>query len=156
MDKELDKERDEESRQRIHKILKITGIIVAALIIGAAVFFVFKLRSEAKDVLREAKNTRMALRSADIEMYAKGKSVFNPANENGIEEGVEPLVEQIFTPQGTYGITGYDAVAHEITGMTYEKGNFFVTFELVDEAISWDVDYRMNVYHYDDGDIVVK
>lgn len=151
----MDKEREEQSRQRIHKLFKIVGIILAALIIGAAVFFVFKLRSDAKEVLREAKNTRMALRSADIEMYGKGKSVFNPSHENGLEDGVKGLVNQLYEPEGEYKITGYDAKAHEITGMTYEKGHFFVTFELRGEAIYWDVDYRMNVYHFDDDDIVV-
>ena len=45
---------------------------------------------------------------------------------------------------------------HQITGMTYEKGHFFVTFQLKGDAIYWDVDYRMNVYHFDDDDIVVK
>ena len=151
----MDKEREEQSRQRLHKILKIVGIILAALIIGAAVFFVFKLRSDAKDVLREAKNTCMALRSADIEMYGKGKSVFNPSHSNGLEDGVEGLVNQLYEPEGEYKITSYDVKSHEITGMTYEKGHFFVTFELRGEAIYWDVDYRMNVYHFDDDDIVV-
>ena len=72
-----------------------------------------------------------------------------------MEDGVESLVERIYEPEGEYTITGYDAAAHEITGMTYEKGHFFVTFQLKGEAVYWDVDYRMNVYHFDDDDIVV-
>ena len=148
--------REDQTRQRVYKFLKIIGIVVAALIIGAAVFFVFKLRADAKDVLREAKNTRMALQSVDIEMYGKKKSVFNSSNKNGIEEGVDGLLRQIFEPEGTYKITGYDAKTHEITGMLYEKGHFVVTFVKRGEAIYWDVDYRLNVYHFDDDDIVVK
>ena len=151
----MNMEQELQSRQRLHRILKIVGIILAALIIGAVVFTVFKIKSDAKEVLREAKNTRMALRSADIEMYAKGKSVFNPSNVNGIEDGVDTLVERIFTPGGEYCITGYDPVKHEITGMTYEKGHYFVTFQLKGEAIYWDVDYRLNVYHFDDDDVIV-
>ena len=147
--------KQEESFFKWKKILIIAGIILAALIIGAVTFTVFKIRSDAKEVLREAKNTRMALRSADIEMYAKGKSVFNPSNVNGIEDGVDTLVERIFTPGGEYCITGYDPVKHEITGMTYEKGHYFVTFQLKGEAIYWDVDYRLNVYHFDDDDVIV-
>lgn len=49
------------------KIFKVAGIVVAALIIGAALFFVFKLYANARDALREAKNRRVALQSADIE-----------------------------------------------------------------------------------------
>ena len=152
----MDREREAQTRQWMHKLFKIIGITVAALIIGAAVFFVFKLQADAKAVLREAKNTRMALQSADIEMYAKGKSVFNPSNENGIENGVTGLVNQIYKPEGTYRSTGYDAKRHEVTGMTYENGHFLVTYQLKGDAIYWDVDYRMNVYHYDDDDIVVR
>ncbi len=155
MGNSMNKEQELQSRQRRQKILKIVGIILAALVIGAVIFTVFKIRSDAKEVLREAKNTRMALRSADIEMYAKGKSVFNPSNLNGIEDGVDTLVERIFTPGGEYCITGYDPVKHEITGMTYEKGHYFVTFQLKGEAIYWDVDYRFNVYHFDDDDVIV-
>ena len=151
----MNKEQELLSRQRRQKILKIVGIILAALVIGAVVFTVFKIRSDAKAVLREAKNTRMALRSADIEMYAKGKSVFNPSNTNGIEDGVDTLVERIFTPGGEYCITGYDPAKHEITGMTYEKGHYFVTFQMKGDAIYWDVDYRLNVYHFDDDDVIV-
>ena len=40
--------------------------------------------------------------------------------------------------------------------MTYEKGHFFVTFELKDGSVHWDVDYRMNVYHYDEDDVIVE
>ena len=152
----MDKEREEQSRLRIYKFFKIIGIILAALIIGAAVFFVFKLRSDAKAVLREAKNTRMALQSADIQMYGKNKTVFNPLSDDGMEDGTKGLVQQIYTPEGTYKITGYDTEKHQITGMTYEKGHFFVTFQQKGEAIYWDVDYRLNVYHFDDDDIVVK
>ena len=155
MGNSMNKEQELQSRQRRQRILKIVGIILAALIIGAVIFTVFKIRSDAKEVLREAKNTRMALRSADIEMYAKGKSVFNPSNINGIEDGVDTKVERIFTPGGEYCITGYDAVKHEITGMTYEKGHYSVTFQLKGEAIYWDVDYRFNVYHFDDDDVIV-
>ena len=150
------RKQEEESFFKWGKILKIAGIILAALIIGAAVFFVFKVRSNAKEALREAKNTRVALLSADIEMYAQKKSIFNPANENGIEDGVEGRVDQIYKPGGTYKITGYDPSTHELTGMIYVKGNYVVTFELRGGAKYWDVDYRMNVYHYDDDDIVVK
>ena len=141
----------EQSNLRLRKILKVVGIVIGALIIGAAVFFVFKLRADAKEALREAKNTRMTLQSVDIEMYAQQKTVFNPANPNGLEDGVQRLVEQIYTPHGKYKITSYNAKTHEVTGMTYEIGHFFVTYVKQNGADYWDVDYRMNVYHFDDA-----
>ena len=140
----------ERSKLRLRKFLKIIGITVAALIIGVAIFFVFKIRSEAKSALREAKNTRMALRSADIEMYALGKSVYNPDKLFNIEDGVEKKVNTIYTPPGIYEITSYDYSRHEITGMTYQNGRYVVTFRMKGDALYWDVDYCWNVYHFDD------
>ena len=152
----MEKAREEQTRQKVYKLLKIIVIIVAALIIGAALFFVFRIYINAKTALREAKNTRMALQSADIEMYAKKKTVYNPNNPYNLEDGVEALVNQIYKPDGKYKIVSYSYSMHEVTGMTYEKGNYVVTFEKKGDAVYWDVDYRLNVYHYDDDDIVVK
>lgn len=89
-------------------------------------------------------------------MYAKKLSVYNPNNPNNLEEGVEELVNQIYTPSGTYKITSYSTKKHEVTGLVYEKGNYVVTYEKIGDTIYWDVDYRLNVYHYDDESVVVS
>ncbi len=56
------------ARLSLGKVAKIIAIIVVILIVGVAAFFVFKIRINAKTALREAKNIRVALRSADIEI----------------------------------------------------------------------------------------
>ena len=65
----------EESIFNVKKIIKVFCIIVAVLVIGAVAAFVVKLQIDGRDTLREAKNVRLALRSADIEMYAKSMSI---------------------------------------------------------------------------------
>ena len=146
----------EESIFNVKKIIKVFCIIVAVLVIGAVVVFAVKLQIDGRDALREAKNVRLALRSADIEMYAKSMSIYNPQRKNGIEAGVKEKVEQLYVPEGTYAITSYNKSKHELTGMTYRKGHYIVTFVKTDERIVWDVDYLLNIYRYDDFDVKLE
>ena len=134
------------------KAFTLVELLVGVLIIGVSVFFFFKVRTESKAALREAKNIRMALRMADIEFYAQEKCVFNPNNYDGLEEGAKAKVEQIVQPEGTYRITSYNMRNHEITGMTYRVGNYNVIFSKEGENISWDVTYLMRIYHFDEED----
>ena len=146
----------ERSIFNVKKIIKVFCIIVAVLIIGAVAVFAVKLQIEGRNALREAKNVCLALRSADIEMYAKSMSIYNPQRKNGIEAGVKEKVEQIYVPEGTYAITSYNKSKHELTGMTYRKGHYIVTFVKTDERIIWDVDYLLNIYTYDDFDVKLE
>lgn len=146
----------EKSIFNVKKIIKVFCIIVAVLVIGAVAVFAVKLQIDGRNALREAKNIRLALRSADIEMYAKSMSIYNPQRKNGIEAGVKEKVEQLYVPEGTYAITSYNKSKHELTGMTYRKGHYIVTFVKTDERIIWDVDYLLNIYTYDDFDVKLE
>ncbi len=146
----------EKTRINIAFLARIILVVIIALIVGLAVFTYFRLHIGGNDALRQAKNVRMSLRAADIEMYGKGKSIYNPGRKNGIEEGVEEKAETIYKPEGKYIITSYDAKKHELTGMVYEIGNYIVTFKMKDSNISWDVDYRLNIYSYDETSDIVN
>ncbi len=143
----------EQSIFNVKKIFIVFCIVIAALLVGAAVFFMSKMYIDGKTTLREAKNVRMALRSADIEMYAKNMTIYNPQRKDGVETGVKEKVDQIFVPEGTYAITSYNKSRHELTGMTYRKGHYIVTFNKSDDRILWNVDYLLNVYRYDEFDV---
>ena len=146
----------ERSIFNVKKIIKVFCIIVAVLVFGAAAVFAVKVQIDGRNALREAKNIRLALRSADIEMYAKNMSIYNPQRKNGIEAGVKGKVERLFVPEGTYSITSYNKSKHELTGMTYRKGHYIVTFEKNEDNISWRVDYLYNIYRYDEFDVKLE
>ena len=137
----------------LRKVVKIIAIVVIALIVGAAVFMFFKIRANAKAALRDAKNIRVALRSADIEMYGEKKTIYNPYKPNGLEDGTVEKVNELVDVKGTYRITSYDNKLHELTGMTYTEDGYYVTFTKVNGKVKWEVDYRMNVYTFNDDDI---
>lgn len=144
------------SRITIAGVLKILLIVALILFVGITIFIVNKIRIDADSALRNAKNVRMSLRSADIEMYAAGKSIYNPSKKNGLEDGVKTKVEQYAQTKGSYSITSYDTKAHELTGMTYRQGSYVVYFSKDGENITWDVNFILNVYHFDESDVIAE
>ena len=140
------------ARLSLRKVAKWIAVVVIALIVGTAVFMFFKIRANAKTALREAKNIRVALRSADIEMYGEKKTIYNLYKPYGLEDGTVEKVNELIDAKGTYRITSYDNNLHELTGMTYTKDGYLVTFTKVNGKVKWTVDYRMNVYTFDDDD----
>lgn len=138
----------EKSAFRIGKLIKVILIIIAILIICTAVFAVFKVKIDAKAALRDAKNVRMALQSADIEMYGEGKCIYDPKKKNGIAEGVKEKAEKIYVSDGTYAITSYNKSKHELTGMTFKRGRYTVYYLSNGYEEAWDVDYILRIYSF--------
>ena len=143
---------NESTKVNIGRIFRIVVIIVVALIVGTSIFFFFKTRAESKAALREAKNIRMALRILDIEMYAQEKSVYDPNELDGMTDYVESRVKLLANPEGDFSITSYSYKNHEVTGMTYRKGPYYVVFTNKGSDIEWDVTYMMQIYHFDESD----
>ena len=141
------------ARLSIRKVAKWIAIVWRTVIVGASVFMFFKIRANAKAALREAKNIRVALRSADIEMYGEKKTIYNPYKPYGLEDGTVEKDNELIDVKGIYRITSYDNKLHELTGMTYTKDGYFVTFTKANGKVKWTVDYRMNVYTFDDDDV---
>ncbi len=138
------------SKFNVGKILKVILIVVGILIICAAVFAFFKIRIDAKAALRDAKNINMALRSADIEMYGQGRTIYDPTKKNGLADGAKTRAEQIFKSDGSYTVTSYDNSKHDLTGMTYRRGRYVVYYNKKGDKVRWDVDYIMRVYSFTD------
>ena len=143
-------------RFTLGSVLRIILIVFVVLFVGTCLFLIAKIRIDADSALRNAKNIRMSLRSADIEMYAQGKTIYNPSKKNGLEDGVKEKVEQFAEAKGTYTITSYNMKEHELTGMTYRQGNYVVYFSKNGENITWDVNFLMNVYHFDESDVITE
>jgi hypothetical protein len=144
------------SRFSIASVIKIILIVAVILFTGTCIFMLAKIRMDADSALRNAKNVRMSLRSADVEMYAQGKTIYNPSKKNGLEDGVKAKVDLLADAKGTYSITRYDSKTHELTGMTYRQGNYIVYFSKEGDDITWDVDLLMNIYHFDESDVITE
>ena len=143
---------NESTRVAIWKAFKILLVVVLATFVVLSIYMVWRVRRNADKVLREAKNVRMALSSADVEMYASGKTIYNPHSKNGLEDGVKEKVDSLVESKGTYSVTSYNSTEHELTGMTYREGNYIVYFSRNGDDISWNVNMIINVYHYDESE----
>ena len=143
---------NESTRVAIWKAFKILLVVVLAAFVVLSIYMVWRVRRNADKVLREAKNVRMALSSADVEMYASGKTIYNPHRKNGLEDGVKEKVDLLVESKGTYNVTSYNSTEHELTGMTYREGNYIVYFSRNGDDISWNVNMIINVYHYDESE----
>ncbi len=140
-------------RFTLASVVKVILIVLGVLVICLALFLYFKIRVESHSALRNAKNVRMSLQAADIEMYAAGKTIFNSSKKNGLEDGVKAKVEMLAEPKGAYSITSYDPKKHELTGMTYRQGNYVVYFSKDGDNIAWDVNLIMNISHFEESDV---
>ncbi len=141
-----------QTRLNVGKFLKIVLIIIGILIIILALFAFVKIKKDARAALRDAKNVQMALRSADIEMYGNGKTIYDPTKKNGIADGAKERAETIYTTEGSYTITSYNTVKHDLTGMTFRRGKYVVYYTKHDDLVHWDVDYILNVYSLSETD----
>ena len=109
-------------RDRINlgKVIKFILIAVGLFIIGIAVFMFFRIRSNAKDALRDAKNVYLALYTTDIEYYAQGKSIYDHSKADGMAEGVKEKVEMLADSNGKYIITSYNMKRRQVTGVSQQ------------------------------------
>ena len=130
--------------------LRVILIIVGVVIICTAVFFVFDTQVHARAAFRDAKNVYLALSSTEIEYYAQGKSIYDPAMEGNIAEGVRDRVKTLADNEGTYRIVSYDIKKHKLTGMQYNNGNYYVDYTYKNGKSKWEVKYMMTISRYDD------
>lgn len=137
-------------RINLGKVIKFILIAVGLFIIGIAVFTFFRIRSNAKDALRDAKNVYLALYTTDIEYYAQGKTIYDHSKPDGMAEGVKEKVEMLADSDGKYIITSYNMKRREVTGMQYRNGHYLVTLTIKDGHEIWTVDYSMRLYRLTD------
>ncbi len=140
----------EQSKISVAKVIKLILIVAGILIICTALFAFFKIKIDAKAALRDAKNVEMALESVDIEMYGQNKTIYDPTKVNGITDGVVEKTELIYKSEGSYSITSYNKSKRELGGMSFRKGRYIVYYKRSNGIESWNVDFIMSVYSFED------
>ena len=98
--------------------------------------------------LREAKNVRLALATADIEMYGRGKTIYSPEMHDGLEEGVMDAVERYAGVSDGVTLLSYDRQTREIKMFTYRTDHYLITYILTDSGEEWFVDYLWRIFVY--------
>ena len=135
-------------------ILKVLLIVLLFLFLGFGLFIFFKVKGEGNQALREAKNIRMALVSADIEMYSVGKTIYDPSDKYGLADGVKEKVDSVIEPAGVYRILSYDRKNHEITGFIFQNEHYYVVYYKNDEVGGWDVYRLLHIQEHDEVQVI--
>lgn len=130
------------TRRALMKLFKICLILVVVFIIGAVAFTFFKIDTDGRHALREAKNVKLALRSIDIEFYGEGKSVYDASSPNGLTKGaISKVREMMPDSKGDIKIISYNKKRREITGLIYSTGHFQILYLENDSETEWAIDY---------------
>lgn len=133
-------------RSRMLNIILIASMIFIVLLIS---FSYFVLTTNARNRLREGKNVLLALEMLSIESYGRNSSVYDPTKRNGLAEGVKERLEEISGENGETFITSYNSSRREVTGFTYERDSYRITYKKDSTgAIKWTIDYILPIMHY--------
>ena len=130
-------------------IINFIVIIMVALILSVAGFFLITLRSRGREVLRNAKNVNLALMNAEIEQYGRGSRIFDPSKPDNLAEGVKQEVKNIAGVDGDFNLTSFDAAKGRVTGLSYFEDGFFASYEYDPQTGDhWSVSYLLKLLDF--------
>ena len=133
------------------QLIRVAVIMIAVmlLMVGFGTFYMVRMFAGGRVALREAKNIRLAMVSADIEAYGVGRSIYAPERAEGLSPGTHDKIAYLTDINGELRLTDYKKSEHLITGFTYKKSRYLVTF-FVDEQgeENWKVDYLLPIMDY--------
>lgn len=138
------------NRVRSGKIRNFVIIMLIVLAVLATVFFWFHIMTQARMVLHEGKNAKLALDMIGIEYRAANKSVYDSRCRNGIESKAEKRLNDITGQEGYTVIVSYDSEEGRILSMSYEKGRYKAWYSHDENGDSWKVEYITTVLDYSD------
>ena len=135
-------------RRQIIRIAVIAAAVVL-LLAGFVIFYVVRAFSGGRVALREAKNIRLAMVSADIEAYAAGQTIYAPERAEGLSNGTHEKIDFLADINGELRLTSYNKATRQITGFTYKKSRYLVTFSVGEQGEeNWRVDYLLPIMDY--------
>ena len=127
-------------RAFIRRVLTYAGIILALVIAFTIAFRQFKIYSNARLALREAKNIKLSLEMVNTEYYALGLSIYDDTAEGNIRKGALAHVEKLQgSLNGSVKLVGYDTSKRLITSLEYENEDYIVRYDRNGEDDVWQV-----------------
>ena len=133
--------RDEALRKMFIRRVIVVALFITVIIIAITIAFKqFKLYSDARIALREAKNIKITLEMADMELYGAGLSIYDETAEGNLRNGAVAFVNKMQGElKGSFKLTGYDSSKHKITGLEYELEKYIVRYSYNEDGDTWQV-----------------
>ena len=138
----------EHNKRQVVNIIKFIIIAMVVVFILLAGFFVFKVHSEGRFALREAKNIRLAMMTADIEQYGVGKSIYAPERHTGLSDAALEAIARYAGVEDGVTLLSYDRKTRDVKMFTYKTPHYLVTYTYDGDQEDWTVDYLWRIFVY--------
>lgn len=140
----------EQKKRRIRKIKIALLTLFMVLVISIPIFIYFRLTTEGRLALREAKNVNLQLQMLEVEAYAKEISLYNPNTPYGINTEYYERIRNFMGFDFDLKITSYNKSLRQVTGFVYQRGNYQVvyTYDTI-KGNDWKVNYLFTILDYD-------
>jgi hypothetical protein len=146
---EEDKFIENYKKKKSRLLKRVLLVAVILLIIGVPVFFWFRLKTEGRLALREAKNIKLAFETLSVEYYGLGLSIYDSSSASGLTAGVKERLSSAVDADFEVLATGYNSSTRTITAFDYTNQNYMVRYSYDEEkGDTWKVYYKYLVYDY--------
>ena len=127
-------------RALFRRIMVYAGVILAIVLVFTIAFRQFKIYSNARLALREAKNIKMSLEMVNMEYYALDISIYDDTADGNLRKGAYDYVRKTQGDfKGEIRLVGYDSTNRRITGLEYETEDYIVRYSHIGEEDKWQV-----------------
>lgn len=139
--------KNEKTKQIIRMIKNIVLVILIVIVVAVPSFIYFRLSTEGRLALREAKNVKLTIEMLDVNYYAKGKLIYAPELKDGLQRGVAKDVRSLLELDDTasFEIIAYDESDRAIKEMIYTNEHYIVKYEKKDNGNRWRVNYILPI-----------
>ncbi|MCR5635423.1 MAG: hypothetical protein K6F90_08915 [Lachnospiraceae bacterium] len=127
-------------------------IPLIVIVFIAAVFFIWAgISTGSHNVLREARDVRVAFKLIGVERYGD-TPVYDPASPDGMAKGIAEKLENLSYADGSVKLLSWDDENDLPLAFTYSKGLYLVEYRATDKknpgAGEWNVYYAFPVLNY--------
>jgi hypothetical protein len=151
---DMEKDEDKITKERKQKKLRTFKLVILAavvlLIVGVPVFMSFKIKTEGRLALRQAKNVKLAFDMISVEYYGMGISIYDSSSSNGLTKGVRERLDEVVEEDFDVAVSSYDKNNRKITSFDYTNANYMVRYVYDStKGDTWKVYYKYLIYDYD-------
>ena len=127
-------------------------ILIIALLLGGVVVW-SNISSGARAALSHARDIRVAMKLVSAEYFKGDNSIFNPANENGMQDNALARISSVCTVRGEVVLKSWDREKNLPLSFTYREGKYLVEYR--DDGNGngdWTVYCDVKIMEYSSGD----
>ena len=135
---------------RKRRMIIIVFALVLLIIVCAAAGIYSKIRIGGDDALRDARNVRIAMRAAAIEIYGMNASLYDASAINGLSKRAESEIRTLSGADGDIILNAWDVSDMEPVSFIYRNDGYTVYYsrDTGTEENSWKVYYSLLLSEY--------